>query len=176
MTQKYEGIFILNPELAEDAIAAQIEKIKEIITTNTGQIEEVSNWGRRKLVYAVKKKRDAIYVFYLFVADPAGLKEMDRRIKLTETIIRYLIVIHDPEKKRISLKRRKREFIKLPNNGEAYIDYKGVDVLAKFLTDRGKIIPRRMSGLSSKDQRKITTAIKRARFLALLPYVDEFNR
>ena len=49
------------------------------------------------------------------------------------------------------------------------IDYKNFSVLQKFLNDRGKIYPRRISGLTSKDQRRLTTAINRARFLALLP-------
>ncbi|HJN73344.1 MAG TPA: 30S ribosomal protein S18 [Myxococcota bacterium] len=50
------------------------------------------------------------------------------------------------------------------------IDYKDVDTLKKFLTEGGKILPRRLTGLSAKQQRQITTAIKRARHLALLPY------
>ena len=48
------------------------------------------------------------------------------------------------------------------------IDYKNISTLQKFLNDRGKIIPRRISGLSAKDQRHLTTSIKRARFLALI--------
>jgi len=52
------------------------------------------------------------------------------------------------------------------------IDYKDVDLLRKFITDRGKILPRRISGLTAKQQRDLTTAIKRARMLALLPYVN----
>lgn len=50
------------------------------------------------------------------------------------------------------------------------IDYKDVDTLKKFLTEGGKILPRRLTGLSAKQQRHVTTAIKRARHLALLPY------
>ncbi|MEL6401487.1 MAG: 30S ribosomal protein S18 [Leptolyngbyaceae cyanobacterium] len=52
------------------------------------------------------------------------------------------------------------------------IDYKDVDLLRKFVTERGKILPRRISGLTAKQQRDLTTAIKRARMLALLPYVN----
>jgi len=52
------------------------------------------------------------------------------------------------------------------------IDYKDVDLLRKFITERGKILPRRISGLTAKQQRDLTTAIKRARMLALLPYVN----
>ncbi|MBD0269877.1 30S ribosomal protein S18 [Pseudanabaena sp. FACHB-2040] len=52
------------------------------------------------------------------------------------------------------------------------IDYKDVDLLRKFVTERGKILPRRITGLTAKQQRNLTTAIKRARILALLPYVN----
>jgi small subunit ribosomal protein S18 len=53
------------------------------------------------------------------------------------------------------------------------IDYKDVDLLRKFITERGKILPRRITGLTSKQQRDITSAIKRARLLALLPFLNK---
>ncbi|KST62272.1 MULTISPECIES: 30S ribosomal protein S18 [Mastigocoleus] len=52
------------------------------------------------------------------------------------------------------------------------IDYKDVDLLRKFITERGKILPRRITGLTSQQQRALTTAIKRARVLALLPFIN----
>lgn len=56
---------------------------------------------------------------------------------------------------------------------EGAIDYKDVKLLKRFLTERGKIMPRRLTGVSAKRQRELAFAIKRARFLALLPYVIE---
>ncbi|MEB3291840.1 MAG: 30S ribosomal protein S18 [Synechococcales bacterium] len=53
------------------------------------------------------------------------------------------------------------------------IDYKDVDLLRKFITERGKILPRRITGLTAKQQRDLTLAIKRARILALLPFVNQ---
>lgn len=52
------------------------------------------------------------------------------------------------------------------------IDYKDVDLLRKFITERGKILPRRITGLTAKQQRDLTLAIKRARILALMPFVN----
>jgi small subunit ribosomal protein S18 len=52
------------------------------------------------------------------------------------------------------------------------IDYKDVDLLRKFITERGKILPRRLTGLTAKQQRDLTLAIKRARLLALLPFIN----
>ncbi|MER3434379.1 MAG: 30S ribosomal protein S18 [Leptolyngbya sp. ERB_1_1] len=53
------------------------------------------------------------------------------------------------------------------------IDYKDVDLLRKFITERGKILPRRITGLTAKQQRDLTVAIKRARVIALLPFVNQ---
>lgn len=53
------------------------------------------------------------------------------------------------------------------------IDYKDVELLKKYITERGKILPRRMTGLTSKQQRDLTKSIKRARLVALLPYVNQ---
>ena len=52
------------------------------------------------------------------------------------------------------------------------IDYKDVDLLKKFITERGKILPRRLTGLNAKQQRDLTNAVKRARIVALLPFVN----
>ncbi len=56
---------------------------------------------------------------------------------------------------------------------EEYIDYKDAKKLGKFVTDQGKIIPRRITGLSAKQHRELVTAIKRARQIAIMPYVSE---
>lgn len=53
------------------------------------------------------------------------------------------------------------------------IDYKDIDLLRKFITERGKILPRRITGLTAKQQRHLTIAIKRARLLALLPFINK---
>ncbi len=68
-------------------------------------------------------------------------------------------------------KRRKVCFFTV--NKIEYIDYKDVDMLRKFVSERGKILPRRVTGTSSKYQRQLTHAIKRARQMALLPYTND---
>lgn len=59
-----------------------------------------------------------------------------------------------------------------PINPKDPIDYKDVELLRKFVTERGKILPRRITGLTSKQQKELTVAIKRARILALLPFIN----
>lgn len=68
-------------------------------------------------------------------------------------------------------KKRKRCPFAAVNFGE--IDYKDIETLSKFVTERGKILPRRITGVSAHYQRKLTKAIKRARMVALLPFVAE---
>ncbi|HYW35378.1 MAG TPA: 30S ribosomal protein S18 [Balneolaceae bacterium] len=68
--------------------------------------------------------------------------------------------------------RRQRE-CKFTQAGIEYIDYKNADMLRRFMNDQGKILPRRVTGTSAKHQRQLSTAIKRARFLGLLPYVAD---
>lgn len=63
--------------------------------------------------------------------------------------------------------RRQRQMI------PAYVDWKDVEYLSRFIPERGKIMPRRISGVSAKDQRRLARAIKRARVMALLPYVSD---
>jgi small subunit ribosomal protein S18 len=67
--------------------------------------------------------------------------------------------------------RRRRKVCFFTSNGITHIDYKDVDMLRKFVSERGKILPRRVTGTSAKYQRKLTVAIKRARQMALLPFV-----
>ncbi len=60
-----------------------------------------------------------------------------------------------------------------PIKPDEQIDYKDVDLLRKFITERGKILPRRITGLTAKQQRDLTVAIKRARLIALLPFINQ---
>ena len=69
--------------------------------------------------------------------------------------------------------RRRRKVDFFAANHIDYIDYKDVDLLKRFISDRGKILPRRVTGTYAKNQRKLTKAIKRARVMGLLPFVAE---
>lgn len=68
---------------------------------------------------------------------------------------------------------RKRKSCPFTASGRKAIDYKDVELLQQFITERGKILPRRITGVSHRHQRLLTNAIKRARYMALLPFVAE---
>lgn len=69
--------------------------------------------------------------------------------------------------------RRRRKVCYFTSNNITHIDYKDADLLRKFISERGKILPRRVTGTSAKYQRKLTVAIKRARMVALIPFTAE---
>ena len=77
-----------------------------------------------------------------------------------------------PQKKRPMIHRRKRVCEFCAGKGET-LDYKEVAKLKKFVSERGKILPRRITGSCAKHQRMLTVAVKRARHLALMPYIDD---
>jgi small subunit ribosomal protein S18 len=70
---------------------------------------------------------------------------------------------------------RRRKFCRFTAEGVKEVDYKDIDVLKDFINENGKIIPARITGTKSKFQRQLSVAIKRARFLALMPYTDQHN-
>ncbi len=70
---------------------------------------------------------------------------------------------------------RHRKFCRFTAEGVKEVDYKDIDVLKDFINENGKIIPARITGTKSKFQRQLSVAIKRARFLALMPYTDQHN-
>ena len=68
---------------------------------------------------------------------------------------------------------RRRKFCKFTAEGVKEIDYKDLDTLKQYVSETGKIVPSRITGTKAKYQRQLATAVKRARFLALLPYTDQ---
>ncbi|MCR1899268.1 30S ribosomal protein S6 [Irregularibacter muris] len=88
---KYETIFIIRPEAEEELVQSLIEKTTGIIETN-GSVESIDQWGKRKLAYEVKGFKEGYYVLMNYTADPAIPAELDRVFKITEDIIRHIII------------------------------------------------------------------------------------
>lgn len=73
----------------------------------------------------------------------------------------------------INRDQQKKKYCRFKKNGIKYIDYKDANFLLKFVNEQGKILPRRLTGTSIKFQKKVAQAVKRARHIALLPYVTD---
>jgi len=89
--RKYEIMFIIRTDIEEEVIQATIEKFKDIIS-NGGEITKSTVMGKRRLAYEINKFRDGIYVLIHFNATPEVVTELDRVLKISDEIIRYLIV------------------------------------------------------------------------------------
>jgi small subunit ribosomal protein S6 len=93
----YETLFIIKPDLEESETTKAITIIQDVITAGGGTISKVDQWGKRPLAYEIQKKREGYYVLLYFQCPPTAITELNRRYKLTDTIIRHM-VIQLPEK------------------------------------------------------------------------------
>ncbi len=91
-TKIYESIIIINAALEDAQIEAEIEKIKDFIQKNNGEIRALEKWGRRRLAYAIKKKNNGFYVLYEFKAPGDIVAKLERQYLLNENIIRFITV------------------------------------------------------------------------------------
>jgi small subunit ribosomal protein S6 len=89
---EYEMMYILRPELDEAAIAAAIAKVSGLVTTNGGEIVKAEPWGRRRLAYPIEGCRDGQYVLMQYKVDPKSVLEIERTLRISEEVIRYLVI------------------------------------------------------------------------------------
>lgn len=88
---KYETIFIVNPNVQEEGIKALIQKFSEIIN-NDGKVLEVEEMGKKKLAYEIKKNKEGYYVVINFEANPELIKELERIYRITDDVIKFLTI------------------------------------------------------------------------------------
>jgi small subunit ribosomal protein S6 len=88
-------MFIIAAALEDDAKAATIETVKEIIVSNGGEVTQADALGLRKLAYPIQKKNEGYYAVILFKAPAELPKELDRRLRISDNVIRHLIINKD---------------------------------------------------------------------------------
>ena len=91
----YEVLFIVKPTLTEDEVKTKVDFVKEVITKNGGEIATVVEMGTRKLAYTIQKYERGTYFVIYYKAPPALLAELTRNIRITEDIIRFLVVKYE---------------------------------------------------------------------------------
>lgn len=87
----YEAMYILDPSLNEEAVAALVAKFKAVVEAN-GTVSEVDEWGKRRLAYPINDLNEGHYVLMTFTAAPELPAELDRVFKITDGILRSIIV------------------------------------------------------------------------------------
>ena len=88
---KYESVVIINPNVEETALKALIQRFETLINTD-GKVEKVNELGKKKLAYEVKKNKEGYYVVYDFEANPNLIAELERNYRITDDVIKFIVV------------------------------------------------------------------------------------
>jgi len=108
--RQYELVYILPPDSTEQQIAEIHEQVESVVSRMGGQIEKTDNWGRRKLAYEIGPHKEGVYVLEVINSSSSDLvKELDRRLKVIDQVVRHLVVRVDEEKKVVERTRTKRQ-------------------------------------------------------------------
>ncbi len=256
----YEELFIIRPDAPEEEIDQLIEQLTTYIAVNGGNVDKSEKWGVRKLAYRVQKRNEGFYVLLQFTAKPETVRELERRLRVTDSVMKFLTVRVDEKMKKMEKRKKAREKraarkpaacrggaepafrracdgrrgrTRRPSARRAHarcagrkrkrcketimaetkrrtahqrdrmrptggdkaiatkkqyfrrkkvcrfcvekiddINYKDVRLLTSFISERGKIVPRRISGVCTPHQRRLSQAIKQARNIALIPFAS----
>ncbi|WP_173918117.1 30S ribosomal protein S6 [Halobacillus sp. Marseille-Q1614] len=95
--RKYEIMYIIRPDIEEEAKTSVIERFSGILTDNGAEIEEVKEVGKRRLAYEINDYRDGIYVTVNFNGDSEAINEFDRQAKFSDDLIRHIAVREDDQ-------------------------------------------------------------------------------
>ena len=106
--RQYELVYILPPDTTEQQIAELHTQVEAVVSRMNGQIEKTENWGRRKLAYQISHQKEGVYVLEVINGSGELMKELDRRLKVMDQVIRHLVVRVDQEKKVVDRTRSKR--------------------------------------------------------------------
>lgn len=93
--RQYELIYVLRPDAPEDEVTGLHKQVAEVVERMGGTIEKTDQWGRRKLAYEIRKKKEGIYTLIRFKGEPAILPVIQRRYQLHENLLRHIIVLYE---------------------------------------------------------------------------------
>lgn len=95
--RNYELAYIADPDLDEQVLAALEEKVKGWIAAAGGLVVKIDRWGRRRLAYSIKKRTDGFYVIVQAQMPPQASVPLERELRLSEQVLRYMITLQEPE-------------------------------------------------------------------------------
>ena len=94
---KYELVLVVNAKIEDDARAAVVEKAKAYVTRFGGTVTDVEDWGKKKLAYEIQHMKEGFYYFIQFEAEATCPAELEKRVRIMENVLRYLVVRKDAE-------------------------------------------------------------------------------
>ena len=92
MNRKYELVYIVSPDTTDEQVAEIHTQVEGVIQKMGGQLEKTENWGRRKLAYEIGRHKEGTYVLEVIMGNGELMKELDRRLKVFDSVIRHLVV------------------------------------------------------------------------------------
>jgi small subunit ribosomal protein S6 len=107
--RQYELVYILPPDSTDEQVAELQTQVEGIVSRLSGVIEKTDNWGRRRLAYEIGHHREGVYVLQVINGSGEVMKELDRRLKVMDQVIRHLVVRVDEETKVVERIRTKRQ-------------------------------------------------------------------
>jgi small subunit ribosomal protein S6 len=107
--RQYELVYIVSPESTDQQVTDLHTQVEEIIGRFQGQLEKTENWGRRKLAYEIGRHKEGTYVLEVINGSGDLVKEIDRRLKVSDQIIRHMIVRVDQDQRVVERTRAKRQ-------------------------------------------------------------------
>lgn len=105
----YENLFIVRPDAAEEEIDALLEPLKQVVTGSGGTVEKVDKWGVRRLAYRVQKRSEGYYILLRYHAQPDLVKEIERRLRVADLVMKYITVRMDEKLKWLEKRKKMRE-------------------------------------------------------------------
>jgi small subunit ribosomal protein S6 len=105
----YEELFIVRPDATDEEVDPVVDQLKNVITQAGGTVDKTEKWGVRKLAYRVLKYNEGQYILLQFTAKPETVKEIERRLRVADLVLKFLTVRIDEKLKRIEKRKKARE-------------------------------------------------------------------
>jgi len=109
MKRVYEELFIVRPDATDEEIDPLIEQLTTTISGKGGNVDKSEKWGIRKLAYRVKKHNEGNYILLHFTADPDAVSEVERRLRVSDLVLKFITVRTDEKMKKVEKRRKRRE-------------------------------------------------------------------
>jgi len=105
----YEELFIVKPDAPEEEVDGFVEQLRGQLTAAGATVDKVEKWGKRRLAYRVDKYREGSYVLFQFSAGPETVKELERRLRVSDVVLKFLTVRIDQTLKRLEKRKKVRD-------------------------------------------------------------------
>jgi len=105
----YEELFIVKPDAPDEEADQFVEQLRTQLTSSGATVDKVDKWGKRRLAYRVDKYREGAYILLQFTAAPETVKELERRLRVSDIVLKYLTVRIDQTLKRLEKRKKDRD-------------------------------------------------------------------